>query len=235
MTIKLPRATIQELEGMVEQLTKNDPKKREAAMIRLTDYERSGKIPVEVLIDISEAEHPPLSMYAISALGRNGGDAAVKQLIKLLGKNREGHLLFLETIVDAMGESKNHKAGSPLLEILGLREGLVNRLLGRRGKKENGEDEDPKQAHLREQMTLPVVRALEKIADPKAAEKLGGFLDHADPIIRWHIIQNILNCELTGFKQRLKEMAKNDASELVREAADIATGRLEPLPPSLNN
>ena len=68
MTIKLPRTTIEELEGLVNELTKEDAQKRDKAMIRLTDYERSGKIPVEVLIDLSQNDHPPLSMYAITAL-----------------------------------------------------------------------------------------------------------------------------------------------------------------------
>lgn len=233
MTLKLPRTTIEELDGLVNQLTKEDPRKREKAMIRLTDYERSGKIPLEVLIDLSQNDHPPLSMYAISALGRNGQPEAVDQLIKLFRKHRHSHQLFLETIIDALGESKSHKASGPLLELLGIKTGLVKRLLGRRSKKEDEEGSEAKQA--RDIFALPVTRALEKIRDPKAAEKLGDFLDHPDYLVRCHTIQNIQNCTLTGFSAKLKEMSEKDEHELVRESADIAHGHLQPLPPELNN
>lgn len=233
MAIKMPRTTIEELEGLVDQLTKNDPQKRENAMVRLTDYERTGKIPLEVLIDLSKNDHPPLSMYAISALGRNGQPDGVDHLIKLFVKHRKSHVLFLETIIDALGESKSHKAAGPLLELLGIKTGLVKRLLGRRSKKE--EEEGSEAQKTREHFALPVLRALEKIQDPKASEKLGEFLDHPDYLVRCHTIQNIQNCRLTAFSGKLKEMAKKDEHELVRESADIAHGYLQPLPPELNN
>ena len=233
MTLKLPRTTIKELEDLVDQLTKDDPRKRDKAMIRLTDFERSGKIPLEVLIEMSQNDHPPLSMYAISALGRNGQTEAVDILIKLFGKHRQSHVLFLETIIDALGETKSPKASAPLLELLGIKTGLVKRLLGRRSKKGDEEGSQAKQA--KEHFALPVLRALEKIQDPKAAEKLGEFLDHPDYLVRCHAIQNIQNCRLTGFAAKLKEMSGKDQHELVRESADIAHGYLQPLPPELNN
>jgi len=172
-------------------------------------------------------------MYAISALGRNGQPEAVDQLIKLFGKNRESHPLFLETIIDALGDTKSSKASGPLLEMLGIKTGLVERLLGRRSKKEDEDGSLAKQA--REHFALPVIRALENIQDPKAAEKLGEFLDHPDYLVRCHTIQNIQNCGLTGFIAKLKEMSKKDEHKLVRESADIAQGHLQPLPPELNN
>lgn len=233
MTIKMTRTTIQELEGLVKELTKDDPRKRDNAMVRLTDYERSGKIPLEVLIDLSQNDYPPLSMYAISAMGRNGQPEAVSQLIKLFGKNRQSHPLFLETIIEALGETKSPKVSGTLLELLGIKTGLVDRFLGRRSKKEDEEGSEARKA--RDLFALPVIRALEKIQDPKAAEKLGDFLDHPDYLVRCHTIQNIQNCRLTGFIGKLQEMAKKDDHELVRETADIATGYLQPLPPELNN
>lgn len=232
MTIKLPRITIDELERLVDQLTKESPDKREVAMVRLMDYERSGKIPLEVMIDLSQSEHPPLSMYAISALGRNGMPQAVSQLVKLLAKNRQGNPLFLETIIEALGETKSHKASATLLELLGLKTGLVDRWFARRSKKE---EEGPEETKRREQMILPVIRALEKIQDPRASEKLAVYLDHSDYLIRWHTLQSILKCGLTEFNAKLKDMSANDQHELVREMADIAYGKLTPLPPELNN
>lgn len=233
MTIKLTRTTIEELEGLVDQLTKEDPQKRSKAMVRLTDYESTGKIPLEVLINLSQNDHPPLSMYAISALGRNGQPEAVENLIKLFYKHRRSHLLFLETIIDALGETKSSKASGPLLELLGFKTGLVKRLLGGRSKKEDEEGSEARKT--KENFILPVLRALEKIQDPKASEKLGEFLDHPDYLVRCHTIQNIQNCRLTGFIGKLKEMSKKDEHELVRESADIAHGYLQPLPPELNN
>lgn len=233
MTIKLPRTTIEELEGLVDQLAKEDPQKRAKAMVRLTDYERTGKIPLEVLIDLSQNDHPSLSMYAISALGRNRQPEAVDHLIKLFVKHKRSHVLFLETIIDALGETKSSKASGPLLEILGIKTGLVKRLLGRRSKKEDEEDSEASKA--KEHFALPALRALEKIQDPKASEKLGEFLDHPDYLVRCNTIQNIQNCRLTGFIEKLKEMSKKDEHELVRESADIAHGYLQPLPPELNN
>lgn len=111
--------------------------------------------------------------------------------------------------------------------------GLVERLLGRRSKKEDEDGSLAKQA--RDHFALPVIRALENIQDPKAAEKLGEFLDHPDYLVRCHTIQNIQNCGLTGFIEKLKEMSKKDEHKLVRESADIAQGHLQPLPPELNN
>lgn len=233
MAIKIPRATIEELEGLVEQLNKPDPKLREDAMSRLDDHERSGRVPVEALLEIAESDRPNLSMYAIHALGRNGTPAAVKKLIELAERNRTGNVLFLETIVDALGEAGDATASSVLLGLLGIRTGLTGKLFGRRGRK--GEDEDPQAERLREQLTLPVVRALEKIADPKAAEQLGGFLEHGDALVRWHTIRALAACNVGTFGARIRELADGDPHELVREAAAIALDKLEPLPPNLNN
>jgi HEAT repeat protein len=232
MAAKLPRATIEELDGLVEQLAKPEANLRETALVRLTEFERSGRMPLEALLDFCESENPTLSMYAISALGRNGEPAAVKKLIDLAERHRGGNLLFLEQIVDALGEAHSPSASSVLLGLLGIRTGWSKRLFGRRGRKEEEEGEsEPNRA----QITLPVLRALEKIADPKASALLGEFLTHPEPLVRWHAIQNLVRCNVPDFAERLKELAANDASELVREAAAIAVERLVPLPPNLNN
>lgn len=235
MTLKLPRTTIEELERLVGELTKPDPNRREEAMIRLTDFEKAGMVPLTTLVKLSEHEHPPLSMYAITALGRNAGAQAVKQLTRLLQKNREGNVLFLETIVDALGETKSSKASGPLLELLGIRSGLIGRVLGRRQNNSKENSEDSEAERLREQMALPVIRALEKIEDPKAAELTGEYMEHPNHLVRWHTINMILKCRLTGFNSKLKEIAKSDESDLVREMAEIAEEQLKALPPPLNN
>ncbi|NIT63335.1 MAG: HEAT repeat domain-containing protein, partial [Gammaproteobacteria bacterium] len=144
----------------------------------------AGMIPLQTLVQLSEHDHPPLSMYAISALGRNASPEAVKQLVKLLQQHRQGNLLFLETIIEALGETRSHKASAPLLELLGFRGGLIGRVLGRRqNSKESPEESEA--AALREQVALPVIRALEKIEDPKAAEQIGEFLEHPNHLVRW--------------------------------------------------
>ena len=80
MAMKLPRAMIEELDSLVEELTRHDPNRRDAAMRRLETFERAGRLPLEALLEFSESDKAPLSMYAISALGRNGRPAAVKKL-----------------------------------------------------------------------------------------------------------------------------------------------------------
>ena len=62
MTVKLPRSTLHELERLVEQLTRGEADKRKIAMNRLSDYERSGKIPLNLLLELSEAEKPSVSI-----------------------------------------------------------------------------------------------------------------------------------------------------------------------------
>ena len=232
MAVKLPQATIEELDALVEQLGKQEAHVRDAAMMRLTDFERTGRMPLEALLEFSESDQPALSMYAISALGRNGQPAAVKKLIDLTERHRGGNLLYLEQLVDALGETRNAGASSVLLSLLGIRTGWSGKLFGRRGRKE---EEDKAAEPNRAQVVLPVLRALEKIEDPKAAQLLGEFLSHAEPLVRWHAIQNLMKCNVTDFMDRIREMAESDENELVREAASIAVDRLEPLPPNLNN
>lgn len=233
MAMKLPRATIEELEGLVDQLGKDDPRKREQAMLRLEDYERSGRVPLEALLEFSEAQQPSLSMYAIAALGRNGGPAAVKRLVELAERHRGGNVLFLETIVDALGETREAAAAPVLLSLLGIRTGWTGKLPWRRGRK--AEEDEAEGGPDRERLALPVVRALEKIGDAGAAERLGDYLEHPDALVRWHTVQLLAKCNLGAFGARIKAMAEDDADELVREAAAIAADKLTPLPPNLNN
>lgn len=232
MAMKLPRATIEELDGLVEQLGKPDAALRDEALKRLNDYERTGRIPLEVLLEFCESENPSLSMYAISALGRNGEVGAVKKLIELAERHRAGNLMFLEHIVDALGDTRNAGAAPVLLSLLGLRMGRVGKLFGRRGRK--AEPDEPSEG-IPEQLALPVLRALERVAEPKAARLLGDYLEHPDPLVRWHVIQNLVRCNVPDFMEQLKRMASEDSSDLVREAAELATERLKPLPPNLNN
>jgi HEAT repeat protein len=88
---------------------------------------------------------------------------------------------------------------------------------------------------MRDQLALPVLRALERVADPRTAPLLGDYLTHAEPLVRWHAIRIMAATNTTAFNDRLRDLAANDAQELVREAAALALERLEPLPPNLNN
>ncbi len=233
MAVKLPRATAEELDKLVEQLGKPDTKLRETATLRLMDFERSGRLPVAALLEFSESDNPTLSMYAISALGRNGEAAAVKKLIDLAERHREGNPLYLEQIIDALGDTRSADAAGVLLGMLGIRAGWSGKLFGRRSRKE---EEDAALERSRARLTLPVLRALEKIEDRKAAQALGGeYLGHEDPLVRWHAVQILMKCNVGEFNARLREMAAQEQDNLVREAASIAIDRLEPLPPNLNN
>lgn len=233
MAMKMPRATIEELEGLVEQLNKPDPQVRDTALLRLEDHERSGRVPLASLLEFCDSDNLTLSMYAISALGRNAQPAAVKKLGELAERHRGSNPLFLETIIDALGETRSPTAAAPLLALLGIRKGWKGKLLGRR--KPKPEEEDTEGDRLREQIALPVVRALEKIESREAAELLGDFLEHPDPLVRWHTLQNLIRCNVNRYNARIKQMASEDAHDLVREAAEIALDRLAPLPPNLNN
>jgi HEAT repeat protein len=232
MAAKMPRVTIEELDGLVEQLGKNEAKLREAALVRLTDFERTGRMPLQTLLDLSQSDHPSLSMYAITALGRNGEPGAVRRLIELAERHRAGNVLFLEQIIDALGETRSPAACGVLLGLLGIRSGWSGKLFAWRGRKEG---DDAEANPHRAQITLPVLRALAKIADPKAAALLEDYLSHPDPLVRWHAIQNLLAGNVKDRVARLREMAAQDANDLVREAAAIAVERFEPLPPNLNN
>jgi len=234
MSIKLPKETIEELDQLVTLLQKEDANERDRAMNLLEEFERSGKIPLSVLLELASDENPALSMYAIPALGRNRGSEAVKKLIELGEGARNGNPLFLELIVDALGTAGSKEATAFLLGLIGIQMGLKNKLLKSftRGPKE---EEAEAAERLKRHMELPVIRALEKIGDNRAAMMLGDYLNHKDPLVRWHAIQNMVNGEVQEFNERLKEMAANDESDLVRESADIAVGRLMPLPPEMNN
>ena len=233
MAVNLPRGIAEELDTLVEQLGKPDAKLREKATVRLLEHERAGRVPLAALLEFSESDNPSLSMYAISALGRNGEPKAVTRLVEMVERNRDGNALYLEQIIDALGDTHSTDAAGVLLGLLGIRTGWGSKLFGRRGRKE---EDEAAQARFRERVTLPVLRALEKIADPKAAQALGaGYLSHQDPLVRWHAVQILLHCNLGDHNAKLREMAEQDADDLVREAASIAIERLEPLPPRMNN
>ena len=230
MAMKLPRATIEELDQLVEQLTKPDPERREAALRRLESYERSGQLPLEALVEYSQSDYAPLSMYAIAALGRNGQPGAVKKLSELLEQHRQGNPLVLETVIDALGETGDANATGPLMALLGIRSGWSGRLFGRKSK-----DEDAQQERQRERLVLPVLRALGKVVDPKGAELLGAYLEHADHLVRWHALQCIARGQSALFNDRVRALADKDPHQLVRDAAQLLLTKLAPLPPNLSN
>jgi HEAT repeat protein len=233
MAVKLPRELIAELDKLFDDLTKPDPELRSIAMSRLTQYEQAGKLPIEALVDLADAPHPAVSMYSIGALGRAQRPEAVQKLVELAEKNRTGNPLFLETIIDALGDAGSKAATEWLLDLLGIKLGWRNKLLGKFSFKK--EEVTPEEERMRAQMTLPVVRALEKIKDPKAAEALWMCVDSEDPLVRWHAIQAVMKCELTEFTPKLKTLAEHDSSDLVREMAQIALAKLGTLPQPLSN
>ncbi|MBI3993577.1 MAG: HEAT repeat domain-containing protein [Candidatus Lambdaproteobacteria bacterium] len=234
MAAKLPKSTLQELDNLMVVLRRGSAEEREAAMTRLHDFEKGGKLPVAALIDMAGESDPTLSMYAIGALGRNGSAQAVSTLSELAERHRAGNVLMLETIVDALGHTGDRGAAPMLLSLLGIQlKGWTSKLFGRRGKKKD--DGTPEAAKRREHLALPVIRALEKLHEPRAVEVLGDFLEHPDPIVRWHMIQLLVVNNWNGFNGRLERMAESDQDELVRDMAGIALRKIQALPPHMNN
>lgn len=225
MAQKVTREIIEELDILVSKLMTEDTEEREKILSKLNRYERSGILPLKVMLELANEESPSISMFAISALGREGSNQSVAKLVELLDKNREENPLFVDTLIDALGDSKNQKAAAPLLSILGIRKSLISKLLKKTGKKQA---ENNGKAELKQFYVLPVIRALEKIEDPAAAELLVPFLDHEDALVRWHTIQNIAKCGLKGQIQKLEEIRAKDDNEVVREIADIALEKLNP-------
>ncbi len=235
MAVKLPKRVIEQLDALIDKLSKGTPEVRQETMTRLISFEEAGTIPLESLLEMADSEDANLAVYAITALGRSKSTRAVNKLVKLLEKNREGNVVLVEMIVDALGATGQKAAAKPLLGLIGVRVGAKGKLLGWLGRnKDNGEG-DSAQARTQEYLMLPVVRALENLMEPGAANALGAFLDHADPLVRWHSIQALLKCRVTDFNDKLREISKADGHDLVREAASIALVELAPLPQSLNN
>ena len=178
-----------------------------------------------------------MSMYGIMALGRNGSSQAVQKLARLVANHRDGNVVYLETLVDALGTTAQKSAAPVLLELVGINITRKGKLLGwlGRGKDKGKEQEDEGQKRLQEYLTLPVVRAVENLLDPMASAALNGFLDHLDPLVRWHTIQALLKSRVTEFNDKLQEISRNDTNSMVKEAAEIALNELSPLPQPLNN
>jgi HEAT repeat protein len=233
MTEKLPKSLIDELDGLMKQILHGGPEHRGEAMARLTEYEQAGRIPLSLLIQLADESNPAVAMYAASALGRSGQPAAVKKLLGMLAASRDGNPLILETVVDALGESKSPEATPALLDLLKLGASWTSRLREKFSRRSDADRE--REEKLRDQMTLPVSRALEKIADSRAAEAIGPFLDHADPLVRCHAIRTLLNAGFSRGLDRLRELAERDPNPLVKQLAQIAVDRLSPLPAHLNN
>lgn len=223
----------EELDKLAETLVKGDAEERNLALSRLMNYEQAGKIPLRALLNLADHEDGSLSLYAISGLGRNGSADAVKKLVEMLERHKSGNPLFLQGIVDALGEAGEAGGTAALLGLLGIRVGWKGKLKGALSRKPAEPSEE--ESGMRSFLTLPVVRALERIGDPRAAELLGEYLEHEDYLVRWHALQLMVNARYTGFMPRIREMAQSDPSEVVRELADIAIGKLEALPPNMNN
>lgn len=234
MSQKLPKELIKELDELSVQLTKGTPEERDMAMSRLGEYEKSGAISVDVLLDMVDHTDPSLRMYAMMALGRNGSARAVSKLLETAQALETGNVLLLETVVDALGETRDKEAIPLLLSLLGIQtKGWTSRLLGRLGKKK--EEPTPEQSRRRDHLTLPVIRALEKIPDAQVAELLGDYLEHQDPFVRWHTIQILVKTDFGGYNETLRRMAASDQNNLVREMAEIALQKIQGLPPHMNN
>lgn len=229
---KLPRDMVLELDKLVETLAGDNPEERHVAMSRLESFEKGGKIPLDVLMDMADETNPSMMMYGITALGRNKTPPAVRKLIELVGKHKEGHQILLETVVDALGETGDRAGAPALLELMGIELGLGAKVrsLVRRKKQVS-----PEQQRRREVLALPVVRAVEKMGDPKASTAVAGYLGNEDSVVRWHAIRAIANAKITDFNDKLRDLAAEDEDEVVREAAQIALNELSALPRHLNN
>lgn len=235
MALKLPKRLITELDRLMEMLAKGDPDDRQEAIARLKSYEQSGKIPLESLLEMADEPNMTMSMYGIMALGRNGSSQAVQKLCGLLEKNREGNVVFLESLVDALGATGHKNAGPVLLELVGINVTRKGKLLKWLGRNKNKNEDDEAQTRLQEYLALPVARAVENLLDPMAASALSTFLDHTDPLVRWHAIQALLKTKVPDFNGKLQELSEKDPNSMVKEAAEIALLDLAPLPPPLNN
>ena len=235
MAAKLPKRLLEELDRLMDKLAKGDAGARQDAMARLQHYETSGKIPLESLLEMADESNMTMSMYGIAALGRNGSSQAAQKLSKMVAEHREGNVVYLETLVDALGATGQKSAAPVLLELVGINITRTGKLLQWLGCSKNKKQEDEAYMRLQEFLTLPVVRAVENLLDPMAASALNGFLDHTDPLVRWHTIQALLKSRVSEFNEKLQELSKSDPNGMVKEAAEIALIDLSPLPPPLNN
>lgn len=233
MTLKLPRDVLANLDYLIEKLSKGAPEDRKLASGKLMGYEKSGRITLIALIELAEEENLSLSMYGISGLGRNKSAKAVKKLIELLRKHRKGNALYMETIVEALGETASPEAAPALLELIGIETGVKEKWRGLMKKRDKGPDQE--EVNRQEYLALSVLRNMQKIKHPKFAALMGGFLEHSDPLLRWHTIQILVNSEVNKFNEQLQRMATEDDDDMVREAARIALSDLNALPQHLNN
>ncbi len=224
MANKLTKKAAEELDKLVHNLKSKEPEERSIAIKRLIDFERSGRVPLESLLQISKEGTPAQVMYAISALGRNSQPAAVNRLMEMLEKNKREHPLLLETIVDALGKAKNKQATEPLLKLLGLRLGATGKLLSKMKKtsaKTKSSKEDSNQETIRNFVKLPVIRALKNIGDDRVAPLVGYLLEDKDVLVRWHTLEVISLASDFSHLEKIKDMEKNDESHLVKEKASI--------------
>lgn len=233
MPARMSEEVIKELDQMMDRLNKGDVDERQLITTRLLDYEKSGKIPLEALLEMADEDNPTIAMYAVGALGRSRHPAAVLKLVALAEQYRTRHPMFTETVVDALGETGDKAATPLLLDFLGVKSGWKSKLLGKFSLKKEEQTEEEK--GFRTYVALPAIRALAKLGDPRAAEAFGVCLEHEDSLVRWHAVQGIVACGLTDFIGRLARMGQGDADALVREAAQIAVERMQSPPPRMVN
>jgi HEAT repeat protein len=232
MPVRLPEELLKELDHMMDRLNKGDVDERQFINTRLIDYEKSGKIPLDALLEMADEGNPTMSMYAVGALGRSRHPAAVQKLLELAGQYRTRHPMFTETVVDALGEAGDKAATMLLMDFLGVKSGWKNKLLGKLARKDEPSEEEQ---GFRKYIVLPAIRALAKLADPRAEPVFVACLEHDEPLVRWHAIQGIVACGLTGFIPQLQKIGEQDANELVREKARIAEESMRSPPPRLIN
>jgi len=235
MTVKLPKEVLKELDDLVLLLAKGAAEDRSKAMSRLVSYEQSGKIPFSAMLELASEENINLAMYGIGALGRSKSREGAKKLVELFGKLKDGDPLFLEVLVDAMGESGRVEVLPSLLSLLGFESSWKMKLPKWMPGARKPED-DPFARKRMEFLLLPVMRAIENIPDAKMAHGLTGFLEHQDSLVRWHAVRIMEKNGITDSKPQLLAIAENDPVETVREAARLALDSLAgPLPNHLNN
>ena len=233
MAVKLPKALLKQLDELMRRLRSDSPENRAMATSRLIGYEQSGKIPLELLLQMAGDSDVNYAMYAITALGRSGKPEAVVKLIELVSSHRDGNPLFLETVIEALAESGAKDAVPTLLQLIGITAPGKNRFLSRITRRKDVPDQAEEQ--FRDSMVLPVTRALEKIGDVDSAPLIEGYLSHEDPLVRCHTIRVLINAGFTDSIERLKQIAQSDPDRLVQELAAIALDKLAPQPGNLNN
>jgi HEAT repeat protein len=188
---------------------------RKNVLQELIALEERGRLEPDDLLKLLDDPDPVFRVYAIGAFGRHRIRSGVDRLKKLYLDNHNP--LMLSALLAAFTE---YGTGDFVKAVLAKLK-KSRRAIGARSSTGARLDRIFDNAFLLDQILVPSLKYLRVAGNPRIEKSIRMFLNHEDPVVRWHTLLAYDHLSLSIKEKRLRQIETSDPSALLREQAAI--------------